>query len=78
MPTQSGGQSVSAPRGKGGASLNAHTELRAKRQRAAREAMYRNRRINPVARTGWGQTHQGLTLVHFSAQLELFLTQNTP
>ena len=45
MPTQSCGQSVSAPRGKAGVSLNAHTELRAKRQRSAREAIYRNRPI---------------------------------
>jgi len=42
---QSCGQSVSAPRGKAGVRLNAHTELRAKRQRSAREAMYRNRSI---------------------------------
>jgi hypothetical protein len=33
MPIQSCGQSVSAPRVKAGAMLNAHTELRAKRQR---------------------------------------------
>jgi len=45
MPIQSCGQSVSAPRGKAGASLNAHTELRAKRQRSAWEAIYRNRPI---------------------------------
>ena len=43
MPIQSCGQSVSAPRGKAGDRLNAHTELRAKRQRSAREAIYRNR-----------------------------------
>ena len=56
MPTQSGGQSVSAPRGKAGVRLNAHTELRAKRQRSAREAMYRNRSISmtsPVWRVPW-------------------------
>jgi hypothetical protein len=47
MPIQSCGQSVGAPRGKAGARLNAHTELRAKRQRSAREAIYRNR---PIAR----------------------------
>ena len=35
MPIQSCGQSVSAPRGKAGARLNAHTELRTKRQRRA-------------------------------------------
>ena len=40
-------QSVSAPRGKAGARLNAHTELRTKRQRSAREAIYRNRPIAP-------------------------------
>jgi len=34
MPIQSCGQSVSAARGKAGARLNAHTELRAKRQRS--------------------------------------------
>jgi len=45
MPTQSCGQSVSAPRGKAGARLNVHTELREKRQRSAREAIYRNRPI---------------------------------
>jgi hypothetical protein len=45
MPIQSCGQSVSAPRGKAGAMLNAYTELRAKRQRSAREAIYRNRPI---------------------------------
>ena len=38
MPIQSYGQSVSAPRGKAGARLNAHPELRAKRPRSAREA----------------------------------------
>jgi hypothetical protein len=37
MPIQSCGQSVSAPRGKAGARLNAHTELQAKRQHSARE-----------------------------------------
>ena len=45
MPIQSCGQSVSAPRGKPGVWLNAHAELRAKRQRSAREATYRNRTI---------------------------------
>jgi len=45
MPTQTCGQSVSAPRGKAGDRLNAHTELRAKRLRSAREAIYRNRPI---------------------------------
>jgi hypothetical protein len=40
---QSCGQSVSAPRGKPGVMLNAHTEMRAKRQRLAREAIYRSR-----------------------------------
>ena len=47
MHVQSCGQSVSAPRGKAGARLNAHTELRTTRQRSSRETMYRNR---PVAR----------------------------
>jgi CBS domain-containing protein len=42
MPTQSCGRSVHAPRVKVGARLNAHTELRAKRQRSARGAIYRN------------------------------------
>ena len=46
MPIQSCGQSVSAPRGKAGARVNAHTELRAKRRRSAREAIYRNRPID--------------------------------
>ena len=45
MPIQSCGQSVSARRGKAGASLNAHPELRAKRQRSARGSIYRNRPI---------------------------------
>jgi hypothetical protein len=45
MPYMSCGQSVSAPRGKAGTRLNVHTELRAKRQRSVREAMYRNRPI---------------------------------
>ena len=45
MPIQSCGQSVSVPRGKAGVRLNAHTELRAKRQHSAREAIYRNRPI---------------------------------
>jgi len=45
MPIQSCGQSVSAPCGKAGATLNAHTGLPAKRQRSAREAIYRNRPI---------------------------------
>jgi len=38
-PIQSCGQSVSAQRGQAGARLNAHTELRAERQRSAREAI---------------------------------------
>ena len=45
MPIQSCGQSVTAPRGKAGVRLNAHTELRAKRQRSAQEAIYRNQPI---------------------------------
>jgi hypothetical protein len=45
MPIQSCGQSVSAPRRKAGVRFNAHTELRAKRQRSAREAIYRNRLV---------------------------------
>jgi hypothetical protein len=45
MPIQSCGQSDSAPRGKAGATLNAHTEVQAKRQRSAREAIYGNRPI---------------------------------
>ena len=48
MPIQSCGQSVSARRGKAGAWLNAHTVLRAKRQRSAREAIYRNRPIGTM------------------------------
>ena len=46
MRIQSCGQRVSAPRGIAGAWLNAHTEMRAKRQRSAREAMYQNRPIS--------------------------------
>jgi hypothetical protein len=45
MPIQNCGQSVSARRVKAVAGLNAHTELRAKRQRSAWEAIYRNRPI---------------------------------
>ena len=45
MPIHSCGQTVSAPRGKAGDRLNARTELRAKRQRSAREAICRNRPI---------------------------------
>jgi hypothetical protein len=45
MPIQSCGQSVSAPRGKASARLNAHRELRAMRQRSAKEAIHRNRPI---------------------------------
>jgi len=45
MPIQSCGQSVSAPRGKAGVRLNAHTELRAKRQNSARQVIYRNGEI---------------------------------
>jgi len=44
-PIQICGQSVSAPRRKVGAWWNAHTELRIKRQRSARKAIYRNRPI---------------------------------
>jgi hypothetical protein len=47
MPIQSCGQSVSAPRVKAGARLNAHTELRGKHQRSARKATHRNQ---PIAR----------------------------
>ena len=43
MPIQSCRQSVSAPRGKASSRLIAHTELRTKRQRLTREAIYRNR-----------------------------------
>ena len=49
MPIQSCGQSISASRGKAGARLNAHTVLRAKRQRSARGAIYRNRPIGIYA-----------------------------
>jgi hypothetical protein len=49
MPIQSFGQCVIAPRGKTGARLNAHTELRAKRQRSAREAIYRNWPIDDLS-----------------------------
>jgi hypothetical protein len=49
-PIQSCGQSVSAPRGKARARLNARTKLRGRRQRSAREAKYRNRPIVPSFR----------------------------
>ena len=55
MPIQSCGQSVSDPRGKVGVRLRAHTQLRAKRQRSAREAMYRNRPICQALRRGAGR-----------------------
>jgi hypothetical protein len=45
MPIQSCGQSISAQRGKAGVRLNAHTELRAERQRSARDSIYQNRPI---------------------------------
>ena len=57
MPIQSCGQSVSAPRGKVGARLNAHTELRAKRQCSAREAIYQNRPITDTYHRGANQQH---------------------
>jgi len=58
MPIHSCGQSVSARRRKAGARLNAHTELRAKRQRSAREAIYQNRPIaqhvlRPICQTSF-------------------------
>jgi hypothetical protein len=43
MPIQSKASALQA--GKAGATLNARTELRAKRQRSAQEAIYRNRPI---------------------------------
>jgi hypothetical protein len=85
LPIQSCGQSVSAPRGKARARLNAHTELRTKRQRSAREVVYRNRPIVPgPTMVGtmpnspmlhqWSVTFlQGLTLVHCSAQRKRFV-----
>ena len=45
MPIQSCEQSVSASRRKIGARLNAHTELRTKRQRLARESICRNKPV---------------------------------
>jgi hypothetical protein len=45
VPIHNCRQTVSAPRGKAGARLNAHTELRAKRQRSAPGPKYRNRPI---------------------------------
>ena len=51
MPTQSWGQSISAVRGKAGAWLNAHIELRAKRQRSTREAMHRTAAYGPASST---------------------------
>ena len=57
-PIQSCGQSGSAPHGTAGASLHAHTELRAKHQRSAREAIYRIRPIKeaPGFRPGLRQS----------------------
>ena len=49
MPIQSRGQSVSAARKNAGARLNVHTELLAKRQRSAWEAIYRNQPIGPFS-----------------------------
>jgi hypothetical protein len=65
MSIQSCGQSVSAPRVKAGARLNAHTELRAKHQRSARSAIYRNPKIRnrPIICTGpyrWDCTEDAL------------------
>jgi hypothetical protein len=57
-PVQNCEQSVSAPRGKARARFNAHTEMRAKRQRSAREAIYRYR---PIASYDVaGSIHQSL------------------
>ena len=50
MPMRSCGQSVNPPRGKAGFRLNAHTVLRAKRQRSAREVINRNRPVDAHAR----------------------------
>jgi hypothetical protein len=58
MPIQSCGQSVIARRGKAGARLNTHTELRARRQRSAREAIYRNRPVESI-------TWKRFVIVHF-------------
>jgi len=46
-PYRDCGQSVSALCGRTGTRLSAHTELRTRRQRSAREAIYRNRPIEP-------------------------------
>jgi hypothetical protein len=59
MPIQSCGQSVCAPRRKVGARVNALTELRAKRQRSEREAVYRNRPISSCAPTSWSGRSAG-------------------
>ncbi len=80
-------QSVSAPRGKAGARLNAHAELRAKRQRSAWEAIYRNRPIRsyPVvgelarALDGVGTrtvTHGVAAQVEFQSKIEAKSKQN--
>ena len=67
MPMQSCGHSVSSPRGKAGARLNAHTELRAKRQRSARKAILRNRPIAARGKIieyhtrGFSQTHRSVS-----------------
>jgi hypothetical protein len=66
MPIQRCGQSASAACGKAGARLNAHTELRAKRQRSAREAIYRDR---PVVEILSGLTSRSIRMVVFSSSL---------
>jgi hypothetical protein len=65
MPIQSCGQSVSAPRVKAGARLNAHTELRANRQRSAREVIYQNRPVPVLA-----QIHRESLSSRVSSEIE--------
>jgi hypothetical protein len=57
---QSCRQSISAPREKAGARLNAQTESRTKRQRSAREAKYRSRPIGHEE--WWSQRYQALVV----------------
>jgi hypothetical protein len=87
MPIQSCGQSVSARRGKAGVRLNAHTELRAKRQRSAREARYRNRRTKQCSRRAFAgcylrsetaSSSSSFSIIPVASNFNYALTLNLP
>jgi hypothetical protein len=68
MPIQSCGQSVSAPRGKANATLNAHTELQAKRQRSAKGS-------DKPKSAYWMGSGSGASCEHLRAQGRVVLVQ---